>query len=308
MSVNNNKYSNFVKPSSSESENTETRDTITISGNEARELYLEEIQDIPDHTKQTKVQLNQQKRSRKATRELHLSDKELFLTVQNNDVNTLIEVLDNFPDKIRTVDSYGWSLLMIACQANSIETAKELLIRGVDQSIRDKAGNSAQSLVIKSRNFELIHLLLDHRTHRHNENPDLQSKGTVKKREEFTCEVCDNKVFSDKIEHLSSTIHNINMSKGKIIPANYVIPSSNRGYQIMLKAGWNKECGLGPDGSGKRYPLKSVQKKDRKGLGSDKRKVEEQKEATFKHKHRSILNKEYHENKLMEINFRRQFY
>lgn len=298
-------YSNFVKPSNS-SDNRKIYCSTQLSGFEAKKLYLEEIKIKSDYSTTLSSPITLQKQCEESKKEIPLSDKELFFTVQNNDVNKLIEFLDNYPEKLNIVDNYGWSLLMIACQANSVETVKELLHRGIDPSIRDKAGNSATSLVIKSRNLELVDLLLNEKYHK---GRDKKLKESIKRRkEEFKCEICDNNVFSDKNEHLSSTVHNINASKGKKIPTNYVIPPSNKGYQIMLKAGWDKDCGLGPDGSGKRYPIRTVQKQNRKGLGSEKKKVNEHKKATIEHQHKNILNMQYHKNKQMEINFRRQFY
>jgi hypothetical protein len=47
----------------------------------------------------------------------------------------------------------------------------------------------------------------------------------------------------------------------------YGIPASNRGYQILVKGGWDREKGLGADGSGHKFPLKTVMKRDRAGLG-----------------------------------------
>lgn len=308
MSLINKNYNNFVRPSSSK-ENTKSSLPSAITGYEAKKLYLEEVEEGQKEVNfkhLSKHSTTIRKSHDKPQNILQVSDRELFLIVQNNDINTLKDVLNSFPDKIRVVDEYGWSLLMSACQANSVEVVKELLRRGSNLSIRDRAGNSARSLVIKNKNLALADLFLNYES---NENLDIKPKKYSKmKKEEYKCEICDNNVFLDKYEHLSSTIHNLNASKGRKIPANYVIPSSNKGYQIMLKAGWDKESGLGPDGSGKRYPIKPVQKKDRKGLGNKKRKVEEEKEVTARHKHRRELNKNYHDNRKIEINFRRQFY
>ncbi|XP_030025294.1 G patch domain and ankyrin repeat-containing protein 1 homolog [Manduca sexta] len=296
-----NKYTNFVRPTSV---TTNQNNVKQLSGEEAKKLYLEEIKEPKDpplvhNNASTKTSHN------KTKKHITLSDKDLYLTVQNNDVDTLRQVLDNCPDKINTIDEFGWSLLMIACQANSIDTARELLLRGADISVRDKAGNSARSLVIKNKNYQLADILLSHRT----KSPDTirNDEPKVKLKENYHCETC-NKVFADKEEHLSSTIHNINASRGKKPTANFVIPSSNKGYQLMLKDGWDRLSGLGPDGSGKKYPIKTVQKIDRKGLGHEKRKIEDKNEKTVKEKYRNMMGRDYKKNKNFEINFRRQFY
>ncbi|KAL8576626.1 hypothetical protein ACOMHN_025101 [Nucella lapillus] len=48
----------------------------------------------------------------------------------------------------------------------------------------------------------------------------------------------------------------------------FLIPSSNVGYRLMMKTGWDGNRGLGPSGEGHRYPVKTLFKQDRKGLGN----------------------------------------
>ena len=50
----------------------------------------------------------------------------------------------------------------------------------------------------------------------------------------------------------------------------FVIPEANVGYQMMIHGGWDKKSGLGPSGSGKLYPVKTILKQDRHGLGLDR--------------------------------------
>lgn len=309
----NKNYSNFVRPTSCEINSSQTTSTIRrvpLSGEEAKELYLNEIKQISVRQVVTKrdksiKELNHQRRRKT----LEISDRDLFLSVQNDDVDTLKLALDACPDNVNKLDDYGWSLLMIACQASSIESAKELLSRGADISVRDKAGNSARSLVIKNKDFKLADILLSDTSSNHERKcKNTKSPEKSVKLNDYFCELCNTHSRS-KEHHLSSTIHNINLSKGKKIPTNYVIPESNRGYQIMLKVGWDKEAGLGPDGSGKMYPIKTVQKQDRKGLGHGKRLLKEDKGTEIvKHKNRKTIAKDHEFNKKMEINFRRQFY
>lgn len=309
--MSNKKYSNFVRPTSPTEElvsKNKFQINTSISGEEARRIYLEELSkanNVEQSSSKNNPISNSRRLASKRKRDDSITNKDLFLAVQNNDIDTTKEALDVSPDKINIIDDYGWSLLMIACQASSIDTVKELLKRGIDTTVRDKAGNSAQSLVIQNKNLILADILISHK-HKIEEEMQIkvQSKTKVKLKE-FHCSIC-NQAYPDEQEHMSSTIHNINASKGKKIPANYAIPQTNRGYQIMLKAGWDRDSGLGPEGTGKKYPIKTVQKKDRKGLGNVKK--EEPKEDTVKHKTRKSLVREYESNKKMEINFRREFY
>ncbi|XP_053610271.1 G patch domain and ankyrin repeat-containing protein 1 homolog [Plodia interpunctella] len=298
-------YSNFVRPSQNKVQKTYSKSSLT--GAEAKRIYLEEVQEANISTKTANTRENfSQKGSRKCKGEqVNLSNKELFLTVQCDDVDILKQALDEDPDKISVKDEYGWSLLMIACQANSVESVKELLKRDIDTSVRDKAGNSAQSLVIKNKNVGLADLLLSYK-HKKVESFNKEHKNSrVKIKEEYVCETCGSTKYPDRDEHLSSTIHNINASKGKKIPTSYVIPQSNKGYQMMLRVGWDKNLGLGPDGSGKKYPIRTVQKKDRKGLGNKRNKPVPQEEQ----KQSKISKSNLHDrNTSLEIKFRREFY
>lgn len=309
----NKSYTNFVKPESSELRNSSTASIIKrvpLSGKEAKEIYLNEVKEtfsLHSGTKCDKPVLNTSSREQNRKNPVKISDKDLFLSVQNDDVNTLKLALDACPDNVNKLDDYGWSLLMIACQANSTQSVKELLNRGVNTSVRDKAGNSAQSLVIKNKNYSLAEILLSNKS-KYIEDVIKSKRKCHKdnKKREFHCELC-NIQTNNKEYHLSSTIHNINLSKDKKTPTNYVIPESNKGYQIMLKVGWDKESGLGPDGSGQKYPIKTVQKQDRKGLGVSKRMLEvDSKTETSKHKNRKTRNDL--SDRQIEINFRRQFY
>ncbi|XP_045451392.1 G patch domain and ankyrin repeat-containing protein 1 homolog [Melitaea cinxia] len=306
-------YSNFVRPTTSES-STSKFSTTVISGETAKKLYLEEISNIPCsqplNNKDIRKSLCKEIKLKKID-DTEISNLQLFHSVQNNDVDKVRQALDIRPGKINVLDEYGWSLLMIACQANSVEVVKELLKRGIDTTVRDKAGNSARSLVIKNRNFVLADILLrQSHINIHDKVKNNKQLKNERLKEKYVCEICDNKVFENKQEHLSSTVHNINASKGKKIPTNYVIPESNKGYQIMLKVGWDKETGLGPDGTGKKYPIKAVQKTDKKGLGHKQKKgVSSKTESMREIKiNKKSIHKEYHRNRQMEINFRREFY
>ncbi|XP_032518951.2 G patch domain and ankyrin repeat-containing protein 1 homolog [Danaus plexippus] len=303
-------YSNFV-PAEYTTEFKQHRRKL-IDGETARKLYLEEVYHAStpqmhiEHTTETQPTC---KRKRKVDDD-EVSNQKLFACAENNDINTIRHILETYPDKINTVDSYGWSLLMIACQANSIDVVKELLKYNVDCSIRDKAGNSAQSLVIKNKNVYLANILLNHRKESFIESVNVHTKSNEtyhKKKSKYTCTICDNRTFDSKDEHLSSTIHNINASKGIKVPTKYAIPETNKGFQLMLKGGWDKESGLGRDGSGTKYPIRSVLKNDKIGLGHKKnKKVKE--ESEMKSFRKKMLENDKERNRRLEVTFRREFY
>ncbi|CAH0725520.1 unnamed protein product, partial [Brenthis ino] len=306
-------YSNFVRPLSDETTN--KLNSPSLNGDEAIKLYLEVVGNLQNSQQIKDINRNIETLPVDHTPKKYSNDTEstnlcLFNTVQNNDIGRLCKILDSWPEKLNIIDEFGWSLLMIACQANSIETAQELLKRGIDTSVRDKAGNSAQSLVIKSKNVILADILMQHSKQRSlkNETVTINKQRNKKLKQRYICEICDNKLYDDKEEHLSSTIHNINASKGRKAAVNFVIPESNKGFQLMLRFGWNKEDGLGPNGSGKKYPIKTVQKNDKIGLGHRKDKTVVLKDESLRQMNRNKMKNNQMNDRQREINFRRQFY
>ena len=69
-------------------------------------------------------------------------------------------------------------------------------------------------------------------------------------------------------EHTSSTLHLFN-SRSSINSnkKSFGILSSNRGYQMMIKNGWDQQSGLGSSSQGQLYPIKTVLRKRKSGLG-----------------------------------------
>lgn len=88
--------------------------------------------------------------------------------------------------------------------------------------------------------------------------------------EKYYCESC-NDYFDDRESHVVSSVHLIKLNYESNIY--YGIPETNKGYQIMKNyLNWNENKGLGKDEQGRIYPLSTVFKKDRKGLGLHKEK------------------------------------
>ena len=84
----------------------------------------------------------------------------------------------------------------------------------------------------------------------------------------YYCDLCK-KYFSAKAEvHKASVGHQLNLGPSEVGTI-YGISEANRGFQMMLGKGWNKEKGLGADGQGKKFPVKTVLKRDRRGVGAE---------------------------------------
>lgn len=89
----------------------------------------------------------------------------------------------------------------------------------------------------------------------------------------FFCEVCQEKVTQTvKEEHFRTSIHLFNLyDKPK---THFGISEANKGYQLLVNTmNWNEESGLGKEAQGRLYPIPTIFKKDRVGLGLSKGKA-----------------------------------
>lgn len=167
---------------------------------------------------------------------------------------------------INVTDQYGWTALMSAACAGALEVVKFLISRGADVSVRDKSGNTCLSLARRQGHLAVVQAITEGHRQTEAENRPSQT-GDV---DEFYCESCKQNFHSTSREqHATSTVHLLSSGPHVAVPTMYSIPTSNKGYQILLKRGWNREKGLGRNGSGCKFPLKTVLKCDRKGLGGD---------------------------------------
>ena len=81
------------------------------------------------------------------------------------------------------------------------------------------------------------------------------------------CDICKLHL-SDSVTsvHDVSTVHQF-CCQHRTKYLSYTLPQSNRGFQMMLRSGWNPDKGLGSEGQGRQFPVKTVLKQDRLGIG-----------------------------------------
>ena len=294
----------------SEEEKEPQRKRTRISGEEAKQFY-EDVLLMPKQSKteegcarrrsvnvkHRKKRVMKSKRSQ-VSKEV-TSQGQLFLCVQQGDFESLRSALSRGLCDINAVDNFNWTLLMCAAHAGHVKIVRCLLDLGADWNhYTDRKGNNAADLarigghpniaeLIESYTDTCTHGLATH-SHEHS-----QSHAGMDNRKEkrhacsindlsthdqsthssFYCDICKMTVelgTSTVSKHTTSTVHQFSCQhKPKVTP--YSIPESNRGFQLLLKGGWDPEKGLGPDQRGQKFPVKTVLKQDRLGFGLSSR-------------------------------------
>lgn len=205
----------------------------------------------------------------------HPDVNHFLLCAQTDDISGLEHCLQQGID-INVKDHFGWSALMCAACSGASLAVKYLLDHNADQRIHDKTGLTAWKLAHRKGHSGIIDLLLSQRRYQ-----PLNVKIKIEKQPDpvedtppvpFVCEICKETINEvSKERHQTSLLHQFNRSKAGLSSGftQYHIPENNVGFQLMLKDGWNRELGLGPAGSGVKYPPKTVLKRDRQGFGSE---------------------------------------
>ena len=231
--------------------------------------------------RQTNSSLNESLKN-KQSKASSFSKNQIMLAIQKDDINTLNIAFEQGWEKeiMFGKDCYGWNSVMVAACAGSLKTIKILLERGASVHEKDKAGNTCLSLAKKNRHYNVVNYINLHTDGKTKKTLKPNKTNESKDNEPFDekyCELCDVTFHSYRIfkQHASSTVHLLNFERKELQNSgghpkvHYSISQANRGFQMMLSKGWDSNVGLGPSGKGKLYPVKTVLKRDRQGLGSD---------------------------------------
>lgn len=293
-----------------------------LSGAEVSQIYLDivaarekDLVETPNlNEQQSESTYIENKLSKKP--EVKFKAQDIFVTAQSGDVSEVTAILVNEPTLVNDRDEYGWTPLMISTQAGHVSVVSLLVEHGANIYIKDKAGNSALTLAKKQNNHSIVDILLavkSSQRKRDKNKPDIVKNIRPVSESNHYCDICKNN-YKNRVEHVSSTVHNFNVSKMCKHKLVYGIPMSNKGYQLMIKKGWNEESGLGPHGSGQKFPVKTVLKRDRKGIGivtNLKAKVTHENANECNYVRKSEWRNEYkrsrRKEKLFERDFRREF-
>ncbi|KAM4697088.1 G patch domain and ankyrin repeat-containing protein 1 [Rhinophrynus dorsalis] len=188
---------------------------------------------------------------------------QLLKCSQDGDLKGLKKLVEKENCNINFRDTYYWTAMMCAAYGGRSDVVGYLLKRGAAWvGVCETKGKDALTLAEEAGHRDVVRLLQQSLS-------GYQQESTSRKKplEKRYCEVCKTHYQEDTVEtHERSTVHLFNKRK-KPPPTYYAIPEHNVGFKMMLKEGWDRESGLGPGGTGRKFPVQTVLKRDQKGLG-----------------------------------------
>ena len=255
--------------------------SLNLNGNEVKTFYESIINDQnlkKDISKHDKVSTEKRKgcssrHSKELTKKsfktkIYLKDtkKKLFQFVNNGDLNNVKLIIKNisnskhFVDIINSNDTFGWNLIMCASAEGYIEIIKYLCEIGCKYEL-----NKIIEICNKRKQYTVIDYFNELESEYQNEKVVKTKTQALQK---VTCQLCQVEFDKEKQkQHETSTIHIFNNEHK---PKNcYGIPQHNKGHQMLLRSGWTHDSGLGPMGDGRKNPVGTYLKQNRKGLGME---------------------------------------
>lgn len=245
-----------------------------LKGDEAKDFYDNLIQSTSSSTHSTieirpsntqappsdTMRINKAPYSKPAK---NFSRIDMFKFAQEGDLESLSKGFsDTSEHDVNMRDGYGWSLLMCASCAGHASIVDYLLSNGaLWKGVVDRCGLDAPKIAEKTGNIELAEYI---RTYRTEEEEDTNQDSEIGHC--YYCEMCQTDITETPSDHNVSTLHQFNCQHKPNLHS-YSLPEGNKGFQMMLRKGWDPERGLGSTGQGHRYPVKTVLKQDRRGIG-----------------------------------------
>ncbi|XP_034948934.1 G patch domain and ankyrin repeat-containing protein 1 homolog [Chelonus insularis] len=220
----------------------------------------------PKHSNELKNKIRNEARNQK---NFTVNINSIFKSIEQGDLEFLNEHLT--PENVNIVDSFGWTPLMSAAFCGNTAIIEFLLKLGANKNCREKTGLSALQLAQKNKHIAVIKILTAKTSKPSNtveKTNDELLHDNNECLEKFYCSTCKTNFQNTTVkQHNASILHIFNL-KPELPGPVYGIPKQNKGYQIMVNKGWNEKEGLGPSGSGVKFPIKTILKRDRKGLGN----------------------------------------
>lgn len=270
------KMISFVSSSKESSENHVKYKSVfetNLNGTEVSNFYNSVISSPPEH-QNVKKSLNHLKKNPEKKKVIacssvnNVKSSSIFLCAQQGDVSGIQQCIEN-GCSINLQDAYGWTPIMCAACEGHYSAVKYLLKLGANLNIKCKYGLSVYDIAMKTQNNAIITLLQNGVALAEKETTSSVIPDEKTDNEEKFCNDCKNVYKVSKIVHERSIAHLLTLKKYDISTF-YHIPENNKGFQMMLKSGWDKNKGLGVNADGRKFPIKTVFKKDRSCIGKNK--------------------------------------
>lgn len=267
----------FIKSS-----NAETKEL----SNSTENLY----QDLPPANKSPKPEKQPQiiqnicQKSQPTTLSLSIDPNKhnLFKAIHQNDLSYLKVYLNNGFDPF-VEDDFKWNVLMVAVASKSNDILAYFLENVADKKrvlqlleSKDAGGNTAENLSKRFSNQKAIEIINEFKSSL--ARPEVKNEPTYEIVEDTTseeeevkywCEKCNKEFNQTESEHIKSIIHQLSETERPLSETSgrYHLRSDNKGYQLLVKSGWNETSGLGVNEQGVKNPIRGKVKLNRKGIG-----------------------------------------
>ena len=209
------------------------------------------------------------------------SQADYLKAAQNNDLNIVEAFLNTNKLLLNVKDDFKWNALMIAVASFSNRIVEFFFREHSNNPLfnefvndKDNAGNNAEAMAIKLNNKTALNIITQNKSQTESNThstPNLNEESTNQFKNEFYCEICQKQCNENQVDHLKSMAHLLKEYENepaKNLNYNYHLRSSNKGYQLLCRSGWNEQSGLGRNEQGNKFPIKAKQKLDRKGIGT----------------------------------------
>ena len=200
------------------------------------------------------------------------SVSEIFTFAQEGKLRELKEALNSSNDfDLNHQDMHGWTILMSAACGGHLDVVDYLLTRGAEVGTRyDRKGRNAIDLAKASHHFEIAEWIQARESNTKASGTDNETEvlsNTIPS-SPYHCSTCGIVLKeAQEQDHRHSTLHQFNCQHRPRMQ-HYAIPQSNKGYKLLVDSGWDPDRGLGCEADGRKYPVKTVLKRDRLGLGA----------------------------------------